>query len=129
MQSIAEHALHDITDKPARRRRCQLPATTRTTRDGGVVNASAYRAFLLTSARAAVRRATTTAQPPSAISTSCWSAQKPDGSWYYAVDGVRDFVDHFHTCFVLKALAKIDALDGRRRAAARAIDGRRATTT
>ena len=24
----------------------------------------------------------------------------------------RDFVDHFHTCFVLKALAKIEALTG-----------------
>jgi hypothetical protein len=36
--------------------------------------------------------------------------QNPDGSWFYAVDGVRDFVDHFHTCFVLKALAKIHSL-------------------
>jgi hypothetical protein len=38
--------------------------------------------------------------------------QNPDGSWYYAMDGVRDFVDHFHTCFVMKALAKIHALTG-----------------
>jgi hypothetical protein len=37
-------------------------------------------------------------------------AQNPDGSWFYAVDGVRDFVDHYHTCFVMKALAKIHAL-------------------
>lgn len=28
------------------------------------------------------------------------------------MDGVRDFVDHFHTCFVLKALAKIEAMTG-----------------
>jgi len=28
------------------------------------------------------------------------------------VDGVRGFVDHFHTCFVMKALAKIYALTG-----------------
>jgi hypothetical protein len=28
------------------------------------------------------------------------------------VDGVRDFVDHFHTCFVMKALAKIHATTG-----------------
>src|SRR5439155_23317318 len=34
-------------------------------------------------------------------------SQNLDGSWYYAVDGARDFVDHFHTCFVLKCLAKI----------------------
>jgi hypothetical protein len=38
--------------------------------------------------------------------------QNPDGSWPYAVDGVRDFVDHFHTCFVMKALAKVYALTG-----------------
>jgi hypothetical protein len=37
-------------------------------------------------------------------------AQRPDGSWFYSIDGVRDFVDHFHTCFVLKAMAKIDQL-------------------
>ena len=42
-------------------------------------------------------------------------AQNPDGSWSYAVDGVRDFVDHFHTCFVMKALAKIHALTGHER--------------
>ena len=42
-------------------------------------------------------------------------AQNPNGSWYYAVDGVRDFVDHFHTCFVMKALAKIHRLTGHER--------------
>jgi hypothetical protein len=39
-------------------------------------------------------------------------AQNPDGSWPYAKDGVRDFVDHFHTCFVMKALAKVHTLNG-----------------
>ena len=39
-------------------------------------------------------------------------SQNKDGSWYYATDGQRDFIDHFHTCFVLKALAKIEALTG-----------------
>jgi hypothetical protein len=28
------------------------------------------------------------------------------------MDGVRDFIDHFHSCFVMKALAKIHALTG-----------------
>ena len=37
-------------------------------------------------------------------------SQNADGSWYYSVDGQRDFVDHFHTCFVMKALAKIEAI-------------------
>ena len=40
------------------------------------------------------------------------ASQNADGSWYYALDGERDFVDHFHTCFVLKALAKIEQLTG-----------------
>ena len=39
-------------------------------------------------------------------------SQNPNGSWYYSTDNVRDFVDHFHTCFVLKALAKIEQLTG-----------------
>ena len=39
-------------------------------------------------------------------------SQQPNGSWYYSIDGERDFVDHFHTCFVLKALAKIEQLTG-----------------
>ncbi len=33
--------------------------------------------------------------------------QQPDGSWLYAVNDARDnFVDNFHTCFVLKNLVK-----------------------
>jgi hypothetical protein len=39
-------------------------------------------------------------------------SQNPDGSWPYAVDGKRHFVDHIHTCFVLKALGKIEQLTG-----------------
>jgi hypothetical protein len=53
------------------------------------------------------------------------AAQNPDGSWPYAKDGVRDFVDHFHTCFVMKALAKIYRVNGDRRifdALARGVD-------
>jgi hypothetical protein len=37
-------------------------------------------------------------------------SQNEDGSWYYSADGQRNFIDHFHTCFVLKALIKIEAL-------------------
>jgi len=76
-----------------------------------VINAAAYRAGMLTSAAKVFGR------------DDCWSIaernlnfvlenQNADGSWYYAVDGVRDFVDHFHTCFVMKALAKIHSLTG-----------------
>jgi hypothetical protein len=78
---------------------------------GGVINAASYRAGMLTSAsrvfanddywRIAERNLNFVLEN-----------QNPDGSWPYAVDGVRDFVDHFHTCFVMKGLAKVHALTG-----------------
>jgi hypothetical protein len=76
-----------------------------------VVNAAAYRATMLASAA-------------KFFGNDAWlkiaagnvdfvlAAQNPDGSWPYAKDGVRDFVDHFHTCFVMKALAKVYRLNG-----------------
>ena len=45
-------------------------------------------------------------------------SQNADGSWYYSTDGERDFVVHFHTCFVMKALAKIEAEEPRPSASA-----------
>ena len=39
-------------------------------------------------------------------------AQHSNGSWPYSIDGDRGFVDHFHTCFVLKALSKIEQMTG-----------------
>ena len=93
-------------------------------RQGGVINAAAYRAFLLASAAVDLGE------------ESYWrvgrrnlqfvlESQRPDGSWYYSVDGERDFVDHFHTCFVLKALARIERIeptDACRRAIARGVE-------
>lgn len=72
----------------------------------GVVNASAYRASALTSAADFFGddRFLMLARPNLNF---VLESQKADGSWPYAVDGKRDFVDHFHTCFVMKALAKI----------------------
>jgi hypothetical protein len=49
--------------------------------------------------------------------------QNADGSWYYATDGVRNFVDHFHTCFVMKALAKIHSLTGHEGCLAALVEG------
>jgi len=110
MRSAAEHAANDIKDR-------EVSADARTAgynpldTQGGVINASAYRAFLLTSA--AVQFARTDYKRIAERNLNfVLEAQKPDGSWPYAIDGVRDFVDHFHTCFVLKALAKIEALTG-----------------
>jgi len=76
-----------------------------------VVNAAAYRAFLLTSASRVFQNAQYWDIAERNLNFVLES-QNGDGSWPYAVDGSRDFVDHFHTCFVMKALAKIHSLTG-----------------
>jgi hypothetical protein len=109
LESIARHAAVDIKDFRTSER---ASSSSYTPYDrGGVINAAAYRAFLLASAslffsddnywKIAERNLNFVLEN-----------QNPDGSWFYAVDGVRDFVDHYHTCFVMKALAKIHALTG-----------------
>ena len=108
MQSIAEHALRDIKDR-------EISADSATAgynpldTQGGVVNASAYRGFLLTAASIQFQREDyrLAAERNLNFVLGC---QQPNGSWFYAADGVRDFVDHFHTCFVMKALAKVERL-------------------
>jgi len=110
MQSIAEHVIIDIKD-------FDFSATAKTCaygpRDqvGGVINASAYRGFLLASA---ARRFSKDEywQIAERNLNFVLENQQPNGCWYYAADNIRDFVDHFHTCFVLKALAKIEKLTG-----------------
>ncbi|MGH9240958.1 MAG: hypothetical protein ACRD3G_23195 [Vicinamibacterales bacterium] len=112
MASIARHAANDIKAFPVS---ADAASCSYTPFDGGgVINAAAYRAFLLTSAARMFDEPAywTAAQRNLAF---VLDTQNPDGSWQYAVDGVRDFVDHFHTCFVMKALAKIHALTGHER--------------
>ncbi len=112
MRSIAEHASKDIKDFDT----SPEASTCSYTPEGhqGVVNAGAYRAYLLTSASKRFRDERYRRLADRNLNFVLQS-QRPDGSWPYAVDSVRDFVDHYHTCFVLKALAKIEALteDGR----------------
>lgn len=109
MRSVAEHTLNDYRDIPA-----GPGATTCTyTPTGGerVINASAYRAFTLFAAwkEFGDERYRSVAE---GNLNFVLQNQLPDGSWPYAVDGARPFVDHFHTCFVMKALAKIEILTG-----------------
>jgi hypothetical protein len=112
LESIARHASEDIKD--FRTSDTASSCSYSPFDKGGVINAAAYRAFLLTCASKTLSN------------ESYWKvaernlnfvleAQNSDGSWFYAVDGVRDFVDHFHTCFVMKALAKIHSLTGHAR--------------
>jgi hypothetical protein len=107
MTSIARHAVEDIKDFPVSETGSTCSYTPFD--KGGVVNAGAYRAFLLTSASVDLgeERYWTIAERNLNF---VLEAQRPDGSWFYSIEGARDFVDHFHTCFVLKALAKIDQL-------------------
>jgi len=111
MKSIADHALFDYKDFQTSANASTCSYTPDPEQSVAVVNANAYRAFLLTSAahdfseerywKVAERNLNFVLE-----------SQNEDGSWYYAKDGKRNFIDHFHTCFVLKALTKIEALTG-----------------
>jgi len=109
MHSIAEHAIYDINDFDisANASTCSYSPKG----EGGVINASAYRAFLLTSASVEFSEEKYW-QVAERNLNFVMQSQQPNGSWYYSMDGSRDFVDHFHTCFVLKALTKIEMLTG-----------------
>ena len=109
MRSIAKHALldyqnHDVGDGCATCTYTPLPTDL-----GRVVNANAYRSFVLTKAAHDLNEPSY-AEAIEPNLRFVLRSQNPDGSWFYAMDGRRDFIDHFHTCFVLKALVKVDAL-------------------
>lgn len=76
-----------------------------------VVNANAYRAFLLMAAGQRFARRDWQAAAKSNLAFVLCS-QQADGSWLYAMDGKDQFVDNFHTCFVLKNLFKVWQITG-----------------
>jgi hypothetical protein len=108
MESAAEHGFSDIPDLALADDEATCAYNPHDTQYR-VVNASAYRAFLLFSAAAQFGRDDYRWVAQRNLNYVL-RAQRPDGSWTYATDGIRDFVDHFHTCFVLKALAKIEPI-------------------
>jgi hypothetical protein len=109
LASIARHVSNDIKDFQTSTTASSCSYTPFS--KGGVLNAAAYRAFLLTSASKVLSKDEYWLKAERNLNFVLEN-QNPDGSWPYAVDGVRGFVDHFHTCFVMKALAKIHALTG-----------------
>jgi hypothetical protein len=116
MQSIANHAFTAYREMQTGPDAGSCGYTPSPNDPCGVINASAYRAFLLT--KAAVELSEPRYLEAARRNLNfVLSSQNEDGSWYYAIDGIRDFIDHFHTCFVLKALAKIDQLTGNRQIA------------
>jgi hypothetical protein len=76
-----------------------------------VVNANAYRAYLLTTAGLRFER-DDWVEAGRRNMAFVVESQRPDGSWPYSIDGSDDFVDNFHTCFNLKNLLKIWTLTG-----------------
>jgi len=110
MRATAEHVFHDYPDRSIAEDEAAVGYNPHDTA-GCVVNASAYRAFLLTEAAKRFAREDFSETAKRNLNFVLRS-QQPDGSWFYAMDGVRHFIDHFHTCFVLKALAKIEKLTG-----------------
>jgi len=109
MRSMAEHGLRDYKDFATSKRAAMCAYSPIHEESAGVINASAYRAFLLTQASVDFSEDTYRKAADRNL-YFVLESQHPDGSWYYAKDGKRNFIDHFHTCFVLKALAKIEAL-------------------
>jgi hypothetical protein len=111
MRSIAQHALEDYQDFEYSTTASTCNYSPGPDNSSGVLNASAYRAFLLTQAALdfSEEKYQKVAERNLNFVLEC---QNPNGSWSYSTDNVRDFVDHFHTCFVLKALAKIEQLTG-----------------
>src|SRR6266508_718495 len=99
LQSIARHAAADIQDFRTSETASSCSYTP--SDEGGVINAAAYRAFLLTSAskvfgnedywRIAERNLNFVLEN-----------QNSDGSWFYAIDGVRDCVECINLCLLLR---------------------------
>jgi hypothetical protein len=76
-----------------------------------VINANAYRGFLLVAGGLRFGRDDWQAAGRRNM-TYVVASQREDGSWPYSTDGTDDFVDNFHTCFVLKNLLKVWSLTG-----------------
>jgi len=106
LESIARHAAMDIKDFRTSEKASSCSYTPYDS--GGVVNAAAYRAFLLTSASKVLSKDEYWPIAERNLNFVL-EAQNSDGSWFYAMDGARDFVDQYNTFFVMKALPKIHA--------------------
>ena len=105
-RSIAAFVSNDLIDTPTGD---GAAASSYTPYDQGkVVNASAYRAFVLFDAARRFDNGTYSTKAQRNL-RFILESQRSDGSWLYAVDNPPEaFVDNFHTCFVLKNLYKVN---------------------
>jgi hypothetical protein len=105
-RSIAAFVFNDLNDTPTGD---DAAASSYTPHDHGkVVNASAYRAFVLFDAARRFGADDYWAKARKNLRFILHS-QRSDGSWLYAIDNPPEsFIDNFHTCFVLKNLFKLN---------------------
>lgn len=75
--------------------------------DRRVVNASAYRAFVLFDAARRFDREDYRATATRNLNFVL-DSQRDDGAWFYAMEDSPSFIDNFHTCFNLKNLHKLN---------------------
>ena len=105
-RSIATFVFTDLKDTPTGKD--AAAASYSPMDETKVVNASAYRAWVLFEADARFSLPEYKAKAQRNLNFILQS-QQPDGSWLYAVATPGEaFIDHFHTCFVLKKLFKIN---------------------
>lgn len=75
-----------------------------------VINAISYRIHILT--RAVMYGAEHLRSKVLELVKYILTRQQPDGSWFYGESPISRFIDHFHTCFVLKNLARANDVLG-----------------
>ncbi|MGA2748444.1 MAG: hypothetical protein ABSG59_06680 [Verrucomicrobiota bacterium] len=105
-KSIAQFVQNDLRDTPTS---ADAAAGSYSPLDNSqVVNASAYRAMVLF--EAAGRFARPDYRRSATLNLNfILQSQRADGAWLYAMDEpAEQFIDHFHTCFVLKNLWKLN---------------------
>ena len=107
--SICEHAVHDIKDFVIN---SDVSACSYSPFDKRkVVNANAYRAFMLFHASDKFKNDNYRDIAGRNL-RFVLESQQNDGSWLYAMDGDDKFTDNFHTCFVMKNIVKIANITG-----------------
>ena len=107
-KSVARFVYYDLNDSPTGK---DAAAASYSPVDATkVINASAYRAFVLFGAASELGERQYLDKARKNLNFVLES-QRANGSWLYALDNPQEaFIDHFHTCFVLKNLFKINRI-------------------
>jgi len=104
LHKIAKHVAQDF---PEWRTGDMLVSSYSTIDERRVINANAYRMYMLIDAGLRFNNPVYTEKGIATLNYIL-SMQSEDGSWVYSED--QDFIDGFHTCFVLKNLFKVNQM-------------------